>query len=102
MVSEDADGGYSYAAVIGWGKVSVLLVEIRFQELLYKGWLIWQEYSAGRQFSTRDRQFSPGFSLKPDLCDSPLFKNKADKLCSYKIFKPSLSLEALLHRYLLP
>ena len=31
------------------GKVSVLLVEIQFQELLYKGWLRRQEHSAERQ-----------------------------------------------------
>ena len=39
------------------GKASVVLVKRGFQELLYKGWLRWQEQSAGRQFSA-------GFSLK--------------------------------------
>ena len=32
-------------------KASVLLVEIGFQELLYKGWLRWQKQIAGKLFS---------------------------------------------------
>ena len=37
---------------IGWmGKVLVLLIEIKFQEHLYKGWLRWLKHSTGRQFN---------------------------------------------------
>lgn len=57
------------------GKVSVLLVEIQFEEFLYKGWFSLQIHSAGRQFSVGGRQFSAGFTLKRALCQKPLFSN---------------------------
>ena len=56
------------------GKALTLLVEIGFQELVYKGWLPWQKHRAGRQAAQR-QQFSAGFSLKCTLSEKPLCRN---------------------------
>lgn len=64
MVGEDADG--AIAAHLHWmGNVSVLLVEMEFQELLPKDWLRWQERSAGSlvQEAGRVVQASPWSSV---------------------------------------
>lgn len=69
------------------GKVCVL-VEIQFQELLYRGWL------RGRNTVQVDRQFGAGFSLKCGMCERPLFRDGCWALffcgfcCCFK-FEPS-------------
>lgn len=64
MVSEDANE--NTAACSNWmGKVSVLLVELKFQELLYRPWLRWHKPNTTRQFNV-------SFSLKCYLCRKPL------------------------------
>lgn len=59
MAGEDTE----MAIVAQTGKASVLVVEMLFQELLYKGWPRWQDHSAGRQFSGRGRWLPAAFSL---------------------------------------
>lgn len=69
-------------------KVSVLLVEIQFQELIYKDCLTYQERSVGilstlRQFSWRGRPLSAGFSLKLSLHERSLCRNDYQALFLY-------------------
>lgn len=63
--------GYSCTAPTGWQKVSVLLVTILFQELLYKGWP-WTQCRQARHFSAGGRQLSAAFSLKCGLHERSL------------------------------
>ena len=43
----DKDANEDVAVQFWNEKVTVLLVEIQFQELLYEDWLRWQRHSAG-------------------------------------------------------
>lgn len=52
MVGEDANKDVAADAQLQLeGKVSVLLGEVQFQGLLYKGWASRQDHSANRQLS---------------------------------------------------
>lgn len=58
------------AAQFQWdNKISFTLLEMKFQELLYKGLFSRQEHGTGRTFSA-------GFSLNDGLCERPLFSNE--------------------------
>ena len=80
LAGEEADGG-AIAAQLDWmGKASVLLVELGFQELLCKGWLRWQEHSAGSHLSAEAG--SPGqASPWSALCERGPWAEGAARLC---------------------
>ena len=59
-------------------KASALLVEIQFQELVYKGWLRLQEHTSVYRQVVQCGVGQGGyaaFSLKCSVHDSPLFRN---------------------------